>query len=91
MVHVFDTSVLVAALSRGHEGHDVARSRLDTALGPDVELAISTHALAETYATLTVLDVRPRITPGQAQHLLKENVTGPGTVIPLDGSDYSIE
>jgi predicted nucleic acid-binding protein len=50
-------------------------------------MAVSTHALAECYATLTVLQVRPPISPGQAQHLIETNILGIADVVPLKQSD----
>lgn len=88
MTKAFGTSVLVAALSRSHEGHDVARLHLAEVLRGEDNMVVSTHAFAETYATLTVLPVRPRITPGQAQHLIRNNVQEPATIVDLDADDY---
>lgn len=88
MLKAFDTSVLVAALAAAHGVHDVARPYLDEALDGQTRMAVSTHALAETYATLTVLQVRPRITPGQAWHLIEENVLRVARVVTLDPDDY---
>ena len=89
MLKAFDTSVLVAALSAAHGVHDVARPHLDDALEGRTRMAVSAHALAETYATLTVLQVRPRITPGQALHLIEENVLQVARVVALDANDYA--
>lgn len=36
-----------------------------------------------------MLQVRPRITPKQARHLLKESVLGVAEVVPLNASDYA--
>lgn len=89
MLKAFDTSVLVATLSEAHAEHEVARSHLKDAVGGKIQMAVSAHALAETYSTLTVLQVRPRITPEQAWHLIKESVLDIAEVVPLDASDYA--
>lgn len=89
MVQLFDTSVLVAGLSAAHAGHEVARSRLAAAARGEVDMAVSTHALAELYATLTALPTRPRVTPGQARHLIEENVLQRAAVVALDAADYA--
>lgn len=89
MLKAFDTSVLVAALSEAHAEHEEARLRLSEVHAGRHALAVSTHALAETYSTLTALQVKPRITPGQARHLVEENVAQAAQVVPLAGEDYA--
>lgn len=89
MRKAFDTSVLVAALSVAHDVHAVARSHLDEALDGQIRMVVSAHALAETYATLTVLQVRPRITPGHAWRLIEENVLRVARVVRLESDDYA--
>lgn len=42
---------------------------------------MSTHALAECYASLTALPLSPQIAPGQARRLLQENVAARGDVV----------
>lgn len=50
---LFDTSMLIAALLKPHEGHGLAHPWLDQVLaGADVGV-ISAHSLAELYSTLT--------------------------------------
>jgi hypothetical protein len=44
----------VAAFSTVYTSHDLVRPRLTAVLQGEVELAVSTHAMAELYATLTV-------------------------------------
>ena len=48
----------------------------------------STHALAETYATLTVLPLQRRISPDEARRLIEDTVIGRLTVVSLDFADY---
>ena len=57
---LLDTSVLVAALEAGHPHHAVARPYLQACHDGDRALVIAAHAVAETFATLTVLPVSPR-------------------------------
>jgi predicted nucleic acid-binding protein len=45
MVQLFDTSVLVAALSTAHASHDLARVRLAAVLQSEVEMGVSTHTI----------------------------------------------
>jgi predicted nucleic acid-binding protein len=49
---------------------------------------VAGHALAELYAVLTTLPVSPRITPEQAQKLIRSNVTSRMEVVTLDADDY---
>ncbi|NJL27376.1 MAG: type II toxin-antitoxin system VapC family toxin [Thermoanaerobaculia bacterium] len=66
----FDTSILVAALVEAHSFHQHAKVWLkDVALGRHVGVA-SWHALAETWAVLTRLPLRPRLSPEQAHQVL---------------------
>lgn len=46
------------------------------------------HGLAEIFAVLTTLPVSPRITPSQAQRLIRHNIATRMDVVALDGVDY---
>ena len=84
-----DTSVLVPALVREHPHHDraapVVQACHDRA-GPS--LSIAAHALAETYATLTALPLKPRISPARAVQMMGEGVLSIAEVVALDADDY---
>lgn len=83
-----DTSVLVAAMVESHPAHDRALPWLQRARQGGVDLAACTHTLAELYAVLTALPVRPHIGPDMARRLIRENVESPGTVVDLEARDY---
>ncbi len=85
---LLDTSVLVAALEAGHPHHAVARPYLEEGHREERTLFVSAHALAETFAVLTVLPVAPRITTTEAQRLLRESVLRVAEVVTLDAADY---
>ena len=85
-----DTSVLVAGLVESHPMHALAFPWLELAKAGEIELLISTHSLAELYAVLTRLPTRPRIPPGTAWRLIRENVETPAHVVVLHASDYRI-
>lgn len=51
-------------------------------------MAVSTHALAELYSTLTALPKRPPVTPGQARRLIEENILQTAEIVTLDRADY---
>ena len=84
MSTMLDTSVLVAAFVRRHPRHDVAIGALRRA----DDLTIAAHMLAETYAVLTRLPTRPRISGGVARKLIRENLTARGRVVALSARDY---
>lgn len=70
----FDTSVLVAALEKGHPRHGECWPCLNAAKTQQIQGALSTHSFAECYAVLTRLPVRPPITPLIAQRLIYTNL-----------------
>lgn len=83
-----DTSVLVAAMVESHPAHERALPWLHRARRGDVELAASTHTLAELYGVLTTLPVRPRIGPEMARRLIRHNVESLASVVDLGTTDY---
>ncbi|MFB6279236.1 MAG: PIN domain-containing protein [Salinibacter sp.] len=85
---LLDTSVLVPALVPALPQHEKAAPHLEAAAQGDIDLFVSTHALAECYSSLTALPLSPQITPGQARRLLRENVAARGDVVELDADDY---
>ncbi len=52
-------------------------------------MAVSAHTVAETYSTLTAIPLARRITPVEAERLIRESVLSVAEVIALDGDDYS--
>lgn len=86
---VFDTSVLVAGIVETHPDNDRAFPWLKRAKEGEFELIVATHTLAELYAVLTTLPVRPRISPGMAWRLIYENATRPAKLISISISDYN--
>lgn len=74
MLVVFDTSVLVAALVEQHPMHGRAFPWLQRAQQGEIDARVTAHSLAELYAVLTTLPVRPRIAPGMARRLVRESV-----------------
>lgn len=70
---LLDTSVLVAAMVEAHPAHTQALPWLQKAqAGADTWL-VAAHSLAELYAILTTLPVRPRILPAVARELIQRN------------------
>jgi predicted nucleic acid-binding protein len=85
MKEFFDTSVLIAAFWGGHVHHASSVTRLGAA--NKKHSACGTHSLAEVYAVMTALPVKPAIPPEQALLFLAE-VRDRLTPVSLDGEEY---
>jgi len=85
MKEFFDTSVLVAAFWGGHTNHQASVVLLGRA--NKKQSACSVHSLAEVYAVMTALPVRPMILPEQALLFLQE-LQDRLTPISLDDQEY---
>jgi predicted nucleic acid-binding protein len=86
---MFDISVLVAGMVEPHPAHDRALPWLKRAKAGDLEFFVARHTLAELYSVLTTVPVSPRISPGTARSLIRENVAGPAKTVSLSASDYN--
>ncbi len=84
---LFDTSSLVAAFLPSHPAHPAAWEWLEQTLEGRHQGLIATHSLAELYAVLTRLPLRPPIPPSVALQLIEENLEGFQTVV-LGATDY---
>jgi predicted nucleic acid-binding protein len=82
----FDTSVLVAAFWRAHVHHDASIKLL--AAADKERSACSIHSLAELYATMSALPVKPMI-PTEQVLLFIEEVQARLTLVSLDASEYA--
>lgn len=85
---MFDTSVLVAGMVEPHPMHKRALPWLKRARSGDLDFHVSAHTLAELYAVLTTLPVSPRISPGAAWRLIREDVITAAKVTSISPSDY---
>jgi predicted nucleic acid-binding protein len=81
----FDTSVLIAAFWAGHPNHDVSVKLLSRSNRK--QSACGLHTLAEVYAGMTALPVKPAIPPEQAI-LFVEDVRNHLTLVMLDEIEY---
>ena len=88
MKALFDTSVLVAASVETHPMHARARPWLKQALRGEIDFYVAAHSLAECYAVLTVLPLRPRIAPETAVRLIAENIERKAKIVALTVADY---
>ncbi len=84
----FDTSLLVAAVVEGHPAHALALPWLQRVKAKAAEGVVAAHSLAEMYAILTRLPVRPPILPDIAQEVIKANVLDACEVVTLATADY---
>ena len=50
---------------------------------------VAAHSIAELYAILTTLPIRPRITPKLAHQLIQQNVLNVCEVVSLSDKDYA--
>lgn len=86
---LFDTSVLVPAVVDQLPNHEAALDAfLSYTEGANAGYC-STHALAESYATLTALPLRRRILPVEARQLVEESLLVRLTAVPLTRDDYT--
>jgi len=84
----FDTSTLVAALLKQHPHHAIAFPHLKAAQNGTIKAHLTTHALAELFATLTALPLKPRLSPTDVQRLLDSSILPHFTIIALSGKTY---
>jgi predicted nucleic acid-binding protein len=84
----FDTTVLVAASEQSHPHYAQARpALLRVATGQDQGF-MSSHSIAEVFAALTRLPVRPRIHPVEAARIVTDNILPHFEVVPICKEDY---
>jgi predicted nucleic acid-binding protein len=88
MKTLFDTSVLVPALIAQLPQHAACRRWLDRAIAGEFDWCVSSHTLAELYASMTELPVAPRIQPEEARDLIRANIIGHAKVVALSADDY---
>jgi len=88
MKTLFDTSVLVAAIVEPHSMHTRALPWLQRAKAGEIDFFVASHTLAELYAVLTTLPLKPRVSPLTAWRLVHDNVESSAKIISLSPSDY---
>ncbi len=88
MKALLDTSTLVAALVEAHPEHERCRPWLEKVCAGDLELVVAAHSLAELFAVLSTLPVRPKLTPALARRLIRENVERHATIATLTATDH---
>ena len=83
MKTLFDTSVIIAALVESHPMHDRAFPWLRQAKANEFEFVVAGHTLAELYAVLSTLPIKPRISPLVAHRLIHENIEVSAKIVSL--------
>lgn len=84
----FDTSTLVAALLQQHPHHAIAFPRLQAVKEKTAQGYLTTHCLAELFATLTALPLKPRLLPADVERIIRQSILAYFTVIPLSADHY---
>jgi predicted nucleic acid-binding protein len=84
----FDTTVLVAASEQGHPHYAQARPALQRVAAGQDKGYISAHSIAELYAALTRLPIRPRIHPLEAVRIVTDNIVPHFEIISIGKADY---
>jgi predicted nucleic acid-binding protein len=87
-VFALDTSCMIAAVCAWHEQHAAAAKEIERRLGHDERLAISAHAIAETYAVLTRLPAPHRLSAADAWALVESNFVERRSIVALNGGEY---
>lgn len=85
---LLDTSVIISGIVESHPMHPKCLSWLQRAKAGEVECIVVSHTLAETYAVLTTLPVKPRISPLVAERLIDNNLQANTRIVPLTVGDY---
>lgn len=85
---LFDTSVIIAGLVEAHPMHKKAFPWLRQAKAIMFELIVASHTIAELYAVLSTLPIKPRITPLIAWKLINENIEPNSKIISLTAGEY---
>jgi hypothetical protein len=49
---------------------------------------LTTHGLAELFATLTALPLKPRLLPTDVERIIRQSILACFTLIPLNADDY---
>lgn len=82
-----DTSVIVAGVLPNHPRHDPCAEWLRSGERGEVELSISAHGIAETFATLTARAPNLSVPPAQALALV-EHLLGFVEMIEVSPANY---
>ena len=85
---LLDTNILVAGLVEAHPHHERARPWLARWAAGEIDVAISTTIIAEAYAVLTTLPVRPQPKPAEACGMIESLLRRDVAVVSISAGDY---
>ena len=85
---LFDTSFIVAALVDTHPMHERAFPWFRRSKAKEFDLIIAGHTLAELYAVLSTLPIKPRISPSVTWRLIHENIESTAKIVSLTPIEY---
>lgn len=88
MIVLFDTSTLTAAMVQSHPHHAWAIPWLDRAQARAFDFVVAAHSLAELYASLMSMPVKPRIDAATALQMIDDNVIAHAQIRALGTDDY---
>lgn len=80
--------MVVAALLQRHPHHGAAFPHFLAVREGGLQGHLTTHGLAELFATLTTLPLKPRIAPSDARRLIEKSVLPYFQLIPLGPAEY---
>jgi predicted nucleic acid-binding protein len=84
---IFDSSVMIAAVSVWHGDHDRAAAEIERRLAAEETLIVPAPAVVETYSVLTRLPAPHRLAANDALTLIEANFLL-GEVVALQPDDY---
>lgn len=84
----FDTSVLVSAMVTSHSAHHRTFPYFERVFQKIDKGFISSHCVAELYAVLTVLPIKPKLSPLEVEKILEKNIYPNFEIIFLSPKDY---
>jgi predicted nucleic acid-binding protein len=88
VITLFDTSALIAGIVEAHPMHLRCLNWLQRARAGEFEFLVVSHSLAETYAVLTTLPLKPRISPQLGLRLVHSNIEEAAKIVHLTTADY---
>jgi len=85
---MFDTSSMIAALTRSHKDHAAAADEYNRRLDGGESLVVAAHSLAEAYSVLNRGPAQLRLSAADAATVLDGSFASQGEMIALDGTEY---
>lgn len=86
--YLFDSSAIIPVFFKSHPHHNYCIPWFEKVISSKTKGYISTHALAEVYANITIMPIQPKINPNQAHKLLTQYLIKKFTVIDLSTKNY---